>query len=245
MPELDRFDPATARFALYYAPPAGSLHDRFGSTWLGRDARSGRALAQPAVPGLDADRLLALTDSPRRYGLHATLKPPFRLREGATAGDIDVRLRAVAAGLTPFSFRVVAAPLDGFLAWQPRDRRDAIAVVAESCVTRLDELRAPPSEAELARRRAARLSDRQETLLARWGYPYVLDQFRFHITLSERLALAEADLLLGAIHAFSGEAEHEPLGFDAISLFVQAREGEHFRHVARYGFDGSVEAIEE
>ncbi|WP_341675705.1 DUF1045 domain-containing protein [Niveibacterium sp. SC-1] len=243
MHDLQRFDPATARFALYYTPPAGSPHDAFGSVWLGRDARSGATITQPVVPGLDAARLAALTASPRLYGLHATLKPPFRLREGASPEDIDTRLRAVVPALTPFSFRVVAAPLDGFLAWQPRDRRDAIAVVAETCVTRLDELRAPPSEAELARRRAARLSDRQETLLARWGYPYVLDQFRFHISLSERVSAAEADLLLSALAAQTEGLEREPLRFDAISLFVQPDAGEDFRHVARYGFDGKVEAI--
>ena len=45
----------------------------------------------------------------------------------------------------------------------------------------------PPGAAELERRRKAGLSAAQEKMLLRWGYPYVLDEFRFHLTLTGRL----------------------------------------------------------
>ena len=51
----------------------------------------------------------------------------------------------------------------------------------------LDRFRAPPPSEETARRRTAGLSGVQEANLARWGYPFVMEEFRFHITLSGRL----------------------------------------------------------
>ncbi|PKP65441.1 MAG: phosphonate metabolism protein, partial [Alphaproteobacteria bacterium HGW-Alphaproteobacteria-8] len=70
------------RFALYYAPPPGPLAD-FAADWLGWDATAGREMPHPIVPGLPGP-VEELTRAPRKYGLHGTLKPPFRLAQGAT-----------------------------------------------------------------------------------------------------------------------------------------------------------------
>jgi hypothetical protein len=77
--------------------------------------------------------------------------------------------------------------LGGFIAVVPTEPSAALADLAAATVAALDPFRAPPSEAELARRRKARLSDRQEALLMKWGYPYVMEEFRFHLTLTGRL----------------------------------------------------------
>ena len=37
------------------------------------------------------------------------------------------------------------------------------------------------------------LTDRQEALLTQWGYPYVMEEFRFHITLTGALDPAHLD----------------------------------------------------
>ena len=77
------------RYAIYFAPPPGSLFHTLGSRWLGRDAFTGEQLEQPAEPGLSA-----VTGDPRRYGFHATMKPPFALRDPVRP---EALLRAVAA----------------------------------------------------------------------------------------------------------------------------------------------------
>lgn len=159
------------RYALYWAP-GGALGDA-GAAWLGWDLRRGEAL-----PG----RIEAPTA--RRYGFHATLKPPFRLREGAAEADLLACARQVAAGLKPVSLgRLKVARLGSFVALVP-EAAAGIGRVADAFVEGLDGFRAPLSEAELARRRAGGLSARQEHLLHRWGYPHVFDEFHPHLTLS-------------------------------------------------------------
>lgn len=236
---------AGPRYAVYFAPREGSEHDRFGSRWLGRDARSGSPLPHPESPGLTADRIAELTAVARRYGLHATLKPPFRLLSPAALPQLDCRLHALAAAQVAIGFRVAVAPLGDFLAWQSVDHHDRIAAVAAACVTELDDLRSPPSVAELERRRESGLSDRQEALLVRWGYPYVFDEYRFHVTLTDRLAGEDAVHVRAALESSCREFIDIPLVFDALALFVEEDAGSGFRHIRSYGFDGSVWSVPE
>ena len=171
------------RQAIYFAPPAGSPLARFGAGWLGWDAEAGAAVRAPDPPGLPLARA-ALVAAPRRYGFHATLKPPFRLAEGTDAAGLDAAIAAVAAEFPPFDLRLRVGWLGGFLALVPADPPAALAALADACVVRLDGFRAPPGPEELARRRDAGLAAAEEANLRRWGYPYVLDRFRFHMTLT-------------------------------------------------------------
>ncbi|MEN9060138.1 DUF1045 domain-containing protein [Ponticoccus litoralis] len=168
-----------ARFAVYYLPPEGALSS-FGARWLGWDVLTGRAAPHWPEPGLEA-----VTQTPRKYGFHATLKPPFRLAEGQTPEALDKAVAAMAARCAPAPAEgLEVARLGSFLALVPQGDTAQIARIAATCVEALDEFRAPATEAELARRRAARLTPEQEALLSRWGYPYVMQAFRFHMTLT-------------------------------------------------------------
>lgn len=222
------------RLALYWAPdPADPLHAR-GSAWLGRDAETGAALAQPALPGLD---IAALTADARGYGLHATLKPPFRLR-GGWEGALEAA-RALAARLAPFDLPPLAVQdLDGFLALRETAPCPSLRALADACVEALDPWRAPPGEDELARRRRAGLGPRQEALLARWGYPHVFEEWRFHVTLTRRLSPAEKPVVLPAVTAFLGDAPAQPRRVEAISLFTQAAPGAPFLIAQRLPLSG-------
>ena len=228
------------RYAIYFAPRPGSRHDQVGSRWLGRDALSGLRLAQPFVDGLAPGRLDALTAAPRRYGLHATLKPPFRLRDGSDWPRLDAGLCALSAGLKPFSFQVGVAWLDNFLAWRPTTEEPQLAAIAERCAVELDPLRRPPEAVELARRRSAGLTTRQSELLERWGYPYLMEEFRFHLSLSAQIEGNEALHLGAALEAHCRGIAEEPLQFDALSLFVQQEPGADFLQVCRYLFGGQI-----
>lgn len=171
------------RFAVYYMPPEGALAD-FGATWLGWDAIAGCATHQPALLGLDD-----ITVTPRRYGFHGTLKPPFRLVDGAGPKALVQAVSDMARACVPARCAgLQLTSLSGFLALTPLGDSTGITGVAATCVAELDSFRAAPGSAELARRRKAGLSERQEAMLTRWGYPYVMDDFRFHMTLSGRLS---------------------------------------------------------
>ena len=170
------------RFAIYYVPPAGDLAT-FGAHWLGWDIAAGARAPQPDLPGLDD-----VTMTPRKYGFHGTLKPPFRLAEGTTPDDLAGAVAGMAAAARPATaYGLGLTRLGHFLALTPMGDPSEIACVASTCVAELDRFRAPASEEELARRRKANLTDRQEANLIRWGYPYVMEDFRFHLTLTGRL----------------------------------------------------------
>ena len=121
------------------------------------------------------------------------------------------------------------AELSGFLALCPVERCEALHALADDCVTVFDEFRRAPDAEELSRRRATRLSPLQDALLQQYGYPYVLEAYRFHITLTERLDSVDAQRLQPWLIDFVSEALREPVVVDAIYLFVQESPGAAFR----------------
>lgn len=174
---------AFTRYAIYFTPAAGPLSD-FGAAWLGWDAERGAAVAHPEISDLPAP-IAEITEAPRRYGLHATIKPPFRLAKGSTEADLVAAFASFCATTAAVALSGVdIAPLGRFLALVPKGDQDAALGLATATVAALDSFRAPLAPAELARRRVAGLTAAQEALLLRWGYPYVMDAFRFHITLT-------------------------------------------------------------
>jgi len=212
------------RVALYWAPHLEDRLHRLGSQWLGRDAETGAALAQPTLPGLD---IAALTEAPRLYGLHATLKPPFRLRTSWEALRADAK--ALAARTRPFAMPpLVLAEHHGFLALLEAEKSPALQSLCDACVTALDTHRAPPTAEEIARRRPERLTDRQRAHLRRWGYHYVLDEWWFHVTLTRRLTAQEREVVQPALAAHLADAPALPRRVTELCLFTQAAPGAPF-----------------
>ena len=72
----------SARYAIYFAPDKHSGGWEFGANWLGRDEHDNTVLPQPPLEGISPLELTRITQAPRRYGFHATLKAPFRLADG-------------------------------------------------------------------------------------------------------------------------------------------------------------------
>jgi putative phosphonate metabolism protein len=223
------------RYALYFAPDAGTPLDRFGASWLGRDARTGAAIAFPEITGLPAAAIAHLTKAPRLYGFHATLKPPFAL-----AGRCSVE--ALTAALAEFAEHrpAVAAPplrleaIGRFLALVPEVPSPALHALAADCVERFDRFRAPASADDVARRRSAGLAPRQQQFLARWGYPYVLEEFRFHLTLTGALDDADRAHATVALAPLIAPFGKTPLAVTAVSLFEQDAPSQPFRLTRRF-----------
>ena len=222
------------RLAIYWAPELDDPLHSAGSAWLGRDAEANAPVAQPPLAGI-----AELTADPRGYGLHATLTPPFRPATSYQAVIAD--LAEVAAGLAPFDLPPLAvSDLDGFLALQETAPCPAMARLADTLVRDLDAHRAPPDEAELARRRRASLSARQEALLVSWGYPYVMEEWRFHVTLTRRLSPEERALVLPTAEAHFAGIAGRPRRVEAVRVFTQAAPGAPFLIAERVALSGKA-----
>ena len=222
------------RVAIYWAPELDDPLHPAGSAWLGRDAETNAPVAQPRLPGI-----AELTADPRGYGLHATLKPPFRPATSYQAIIAD--LAEVAAGLAPFELPPLAVrDLDSFLALQETAPCPAMAQLADTMVSVLDAHRTPPDAAELARRRRAGLSARQEALLVSWGYPYVMEEWRFHVTLTRRLTPDERALVLPTAEAHFAGIAGRPRRVEAVRVFTQAAPGAPFLIAERVALSGKA-----
>lgn len=228
------------RYAVYYAPGRDSPWWRFGAGWLGRDEVEGQPLPQPRVPGVSPEQLASHTEVPRRYGFHATLKAPFRLRAGATEALLRRRLAALAGRLRAVPLGALApARLDSFVALVPAPRNPAVEALGAHCVLQLDDLRAPLTPEELARRKPDRLDAIGRQLLERYGYPHVLGRFRFHMSLSGDVGAVTAERLAehagAAVAALNASA---PPVLDRLCLFRQEQPGAAFLRVHEEALPG-------
>ena len=218
----------TRRYAIYYAPPPGSALALFGAGWLGRDAESGEAIQPQDLHQITRDRWRAAISAPAAYGFHGTLKPPFALAPDSSEADLFAAVAALGATQAPVALgRLRLTRLGGFLALMP-EQVDGIATLAARCVRELDRFRAPPSTGELDRRRAKGLSAAQEELLQHWGYPYVLGEFRFHLTLTGNLPEADADIFEAALRTRYAPFVDYAASVDDICVFRQESQKDDF-----------------
>ncbi len=221
------------RYAVYFAPNPGTLAWLAGTHWLGRCAALLQPMQQLDIHGVAREELERLTAAPRRYGWHATLKAPFALAPGVDWLTLQHAVQTLASTLRPFSMPPMQVQrIDDFLALVPMASHPAhadIEATATACVTQLQPLAATLSDKELARRRAAGLTPRQEELLQQWGYPFVLEEFRFHLSLTGSLAGADAAtvaLVQDAAEQFF--ADLPPLQFNSLALFAEPTPGADF-----------------
>lgn len=219
------------RYAIYYAPGPGRFADA-AAAWLGWDAVAGCPVRQPDLPVPLRD----WTAEPRRYGFHGTLKPPLRLAEDRSVDDLGFAVAALASRLAPVSLpRLDLTILSGFLALVP-GQSDPLTALAAEVVMALDGFRAPLTETEVARRRPDRLTGRQRELLGLYGYPYVMEEFRFHLTLSGSLSDADLRTLRPLAEAHFAPHLPRPLVISELCLFGETAAGFHLLH--RYPLTG-------
>jgi hypothetical protein len=244
--EQIQVDCAMTRYALYFAPAIENPWWQAGSQWLGRCAATGTFQQQPEIDEIPKAQFAALTANPRRYGFHATLKAPFRLAAHCTIDELKVALNEIAESQQRFVLpRMHVTQIDDFLALAPLHRSVDADRVAKWCMTKFDCFRAPLTEHELTRRRNSPLTDGENALLEQWGYPYVLDRFRFHFSLSGSLAAVDeksrARLFAAASHFFDCIAS-EPLVFDSVSIYEETSLGAAFGllHRAVFATQGSI-----
>jgi hypothetical protein len=173
-----------------------------------------------------------LTDEPRNYGFHATLKAPFRLAQGVSETDLFKAVQNFAAQESALDMgNLDVKTIGSFVALTPRPN-DALRDFAARCVQALEPFRAPLTPDERAKRLRAPLTPRQIELMDTWGYPYVFDEFRFHMTLTSSLnpaALSQAHEALVASYARIAAAK----SLTSICICAQPQ-GERFRLLRRF-----------
>lgn len=216
------------RYAIYFTPDAGHPLVRAAEEWLGRSAFA-RAVEPTDVGGFSPQARAGLIASAVRYGFHGTLKAPFRLAEARSEADLVEAVDAFCRETTPIApVSLKVSDLDGFFALTPAGPAEDLNALAATVVRRFEPFRAPLTAEEIARRRPERLPPREREFLENWGYPYIFDAFRFHMTLSDRL---EGETALAVHRALAGQFEDllaHPVAFDRLAIFVEPDPGAPF-----------------
>ncbi len=210
------------RYAIYFSPAGSDPLTETASRWLGRNAFSDEGFD-------DYESFADVTEEPRRYGFHATLKAPFELAEGRHESELVEAFSAFAASHGAFDVpEIVIGELGPFFALVPATLHQPLQDFTADVVRDFEPFRAPLSERDIARRKPETLSESQRANLHRFGYPYVMDDFRFHMTLtgpvSEGRRQEMADILNKTFSGFI----HRPLTISGLGLFVEKERGQAF-----------------
>jgi len=222
------------RYAVYYTPPEGALEE-FTSSWLGWSSLRGMAYTHVKIPGFDTSKL---TQKAQKYGFHATLMAPFRLGIGVSQDSLSLALADFAEANKPARIeRLELSDQNGFLALRPKGDVTDLNALAANVTRHFDRFRAPLTAPELVRRRPKELSERQRQNLQKWGYPYVMEDFEFHMTLSGQLPPDVADVLIAELDPLLMQYVPEPAYVDAITLLGEETSGK-FHQIHRYALTG-------
>lgn len=217
------------RFAVYFTPPADEPLTCRAARWLGRDAFSDTFLPRSSMEDLSTADRENLVRDPARYGFHATMKAPFTLADAKNESELIDAVRAFAAIWPAFAIpRLVLGQLGPFFALVPDGIHQPLQEFAAETVRRFEPFRAPLSDADIARRQPEKLSHAEREHLMRWGYPYVFDEFRFHMTLTGPVEPARQALLRRHLEAEFSAFIDRPLAVSHLAVFVEEKRGAPF-----------------
>ncbi|WP_331375327.1 DUF1045 domain-containing protein [Sinorhizobium chiapasense] len=230
-------EPSNPRYAIYYTPAREHPLTVAASAWLGRDAFGRVDVTGAARPEAD----LLLTSEPRRYSFHATLKAPFRLKEGTSVEDLEQALSRFAAWRSSCPIGPLKIDLlGGFFALVPASPIPALRGFAAQIVEQFDRFRAPMNTPELQRRLQSSLDEIETAHLVQWGYPYVLDRFRFHMTLTDRVPEEDRARTRARLEKVFQPYLSEDYRIDTLYLFVQEHDGADFIVRSQFALKGEA-----
>ena len=229
---------ALPRYALYFAPDRSTPLWSFGSHILGYDAASGETLSYPDELGIFLERWPSLTSEPRKYGFHATLKAPFYLATGSDEQSLLLAVSNFAKITHPFSLPLKIANIGPFIALKPASTADQINGLASNIVNHFDHFRKPLSAEDRARRLQSPLTDRQIAYLDLYGYPYVHEEFRFHMTLTNSLHIEDREPVLNRLQAmFDALIENKTVSINRLCVFRHDDSKSQFRIIHSVAFE--------
>jgi putative phosphonate metabolism protein len=223
------------RYAIYYVSMPGGALDRFGAQLLGYDALNGDQLPFPDDVLKLAPDWRELTRDPRKYGFHATLKAPLPLAQGRNEAELLGACERFAG--TPRKLPSICPVVDsigGFVAVVPSEPSAELERLSADCTREFDSFRAALTPEDRARRNPSALTPRQREYLDRWGYPYVMEDFRFHMTLTGWLDAARREPVLAMLQTRFSAIGLKTLAIDRIALFRQENAASRFRIVKQW-----------
>lgn len=223
------------RYAIYFAAGRNSPLSRFGAELLGYEAYGGDEVSFPREALQIAPDWHDVTADPRKYGFHGTLKAPMALAPGKTEAGLTAACATFAQTPRPIpTIRPVVDAISGFIAVIPAEPVDALQQLAADCVREFDSFRPTLTAEDRARRKPEKLSERQRDYLDRWGYPYVMEEFRFHMTLTGRLDADRRGPILAMLRERFATLGIETLYIDRIALFKQDDAKARFRIIGEW-----------
>jgi len=209
-----------SRYAIYYIPDLPLF--QIGSDWLGWNSITG----QDTLLSADHHRI---TDRPRKYGFHATVKPPFSLASNSTLSELQNAFHAFCATVSPATGGTLKiSRLGRFLAMTQDVQSNEVTELAASTVSHFDKFRAPQSDQDIEKRRQRRLTPEQDALMLRWGYPYVMQEFKFHMTLTGPLQNDEIDTIKHDANTRFQEFLGQPMKIASLALLGEDSDSGRF-----------------
>lgn len=229
----------TARYAVYFLPDAESQLARFGAGWLGWDVHRANSMPLRPIVGVGHEARRTLVETPAVYGFHATLKAPIRLAPEMALEQFLQAVSVVAASRPKTAdLQLVPRMLGRFLALNLARPEPAVGDLADLCVKELDRFRAPLTPSDRQRRRPESLTNKQRALLDRWGYPFVFEEYRFHMTLTGPIDDVTGEKAKAALKMAMAPVLQQPVAIDALSVVVQSAPGTPFRLLERFPLRG-------
>ena len=218
------------RYAIYYLPEETSTLWRFGSAVIGYDSVSMKPVEH--LKRDIADDLSVITQEPRTYGFHATIKAPFRLAPGVSEAVFVEAVQNFASQEKAIDIgNLNVRSIGSFVALTPRPN-DALQDLAARCVQAFEPFRAPMTPDERAKRLRSPLTLKQTELMDAWGYPYVFEEFRFHMTLTSSLT---PEAMPPVVEALAVSYAKIAAAASVSSLCICAQpQGERFRLLRRF-----------
>lgn len=219
-----------SRYAIYFVPPDNSPLYQWASKVLGYNSRTGLEDTGFTLPGIGQDQWFNWTSAPRQYGFHATLVAPFELQIGHTEAELIDRLLLFASNHRPVIIRkMVLRNLGEFLALCPFAEQTDLQDLASNLVRELNSVRAPLSDYDFKRRLKPNLTEQQILYLKKYGYPYVHEEFRFHMTLTGSLPDNEIESVKRGLKETFPDVENIVTPVTTLCLMQQLRRDDRFR----------------
>jgi len=218
------------RYAICFTPPVGDPLSAAAASWLGRNVYSGEPVEPPSIAGLSLSEIAFHTAAPRRFGFHAMIMAPFRLAPGTDESQLLKALMHFTSAETPFEIeRMEVARVGHCWALAPQVPSQVMHLLAGRIVQAFDRFRAPLGDEEIERSDPDRLTAPQFTNLHRWGDPFVMDEFRFHLKLTGLLNAAVERRLEAPLRELFEPHLKEPLVVDSLALLIEEEAGAPMR----------------
>ena len=186
----------------------------------------------------DPARWNALTQVPAKYGFHSTIKAPFELSADSTATELLTATESLCSSLAPVDLPdlcIRSTSASAHIALRGPQSESLLQLTA-AVVSDLEDFRAPLMPADIARRRPESLSLRQRHYLDEFGYPFVFDEFNFHMTLTGPLDPVDADFIAWLEHRFEEMVPEAAASLDRLAVYRQTSRETAFVRIAEFPF---------